>query len=191
MAWEQGGGGVSARVRPQEDWAPEGTSSWGDWDPGAATGPVDCLHPAARWIRLVHLYSLQQTSILLSQRGELDEAIGPVCVGAERGWLCVGVYLWCCTCVFMGVCTGNTCSASLTGGTWGHGAVAALILLGYRVWHLPSRNYKFCSNTCLVILHHKSNLCVNLVKLYIYYSPNNYNGYYRINKKQCQAQDLN
>lgn len=57
-------------VRPQEDWAPEGTSSWGDWDPGAATGPVDCLHPAARWIHLVHIYIPSGRPPSCSARGE-------------------------------------------------------------------------------------------------------------------------
>lgn len=51
-----------------------GPSSWGDCDPGAATGQTEYPSPAVGGIHLVHTYP-HQISVLLSQRGEQDEAV--------------------------------------------------------------------------------------------------------------------
>lgn len=67
-------------LQPWELACPAATK-WGAWDPGRATRQSGYLDPSAGGIHIVHMHTFAfQTFILLSQRGEQDEATGVLCV---------------------------------------------------------------------------------------------------------------
>lgn len=124
---------------------------WADWDPGVATGLAERLSPAAAGMHTVHMYMYnfrRWTVILLSRRGEQDEATSAVGVYVSAGHIglhrsvrlavctCVCCIRVCCTrvrCIRALVCApmGNTHSTSLLGGPGGLGAAAASPLRGF------------------------------------------------------------
>lgn len=122
---------------------------WADWDPGVATGLAERLSPAAAGMHTVHMYMYnfrRWTVILLSRRGEQDEATSAVGVYVSAGHIGLhrSVRLAVCTCVLhtcvLYTCALYTCACVraygeyalnlVTGWTWGAWSCGSLTSTG-------------------------------------------------------------
>lgn len=139
-----------------------GVGSWGDWDPGTITVPVECLNPAAGWIYLVCILPLEDLHPAQPQReaGWSHQSYLHEC------WACLPVscvWLVACTCVFvvLHMCV-YVCAY------WEYQPCSLVGPGTVELWQPDlcwaaefgislAETANFCSNTWLVILQHNLN----------------------------------